>query len=85
MHAVAAPIRGLPATFPYCCSVAVLEWKAERVIVLSPVAKLEPSIYHYYCSSAFLVYLYWQFYKYFHMDGIGKFPNVLPQMKNPAI
>jgi len=76
MHAVYAPIREFPATHPYCCTVAVLEWNSGHIIVLPPVAKLEPSIFHYYCSSAFLVCLYWQFYKYFHMDGIGKFPNV---------
>jgi hypothetical protein len=56
MHAVYAPIRELPATHPYCCTVAVLEWNSGHIIVLPPVAKLEPSIFHYYCSSVFLVY-----------------------------
>jgi hypothetical protein len=70
--AIDAPIREHPAALPYCYPVTVLEWKIGRVIVLSPIAKQELSIFHYYGSSTFLVYL--QFYKYFHMDGIGRFP-----------
>jgi hypothetical protein len=33
-----APTRDLPATFPYCCPVTVLEWKIGYSIVLPPVA-----------------------------------------------
>jgi hypothetical protein len=48
MHAVYAPIQKHPATFSYCCTVVVLEWKDGHFYVLSPVAKLEASIFHYY-------------------------------------
>jgi hypothetical protein len=72
--AVDTPVWNLPATHPYCCAIAVLEWKAGRVTVLSPVACRQASIFHDSCSSAFLVYLYRQFYKYFHMDDIRGIP-----------
>jgi hypothetical protein len=57
LYAVDAPIRDLPATLPYRYTVAVLEWKAGRVTVLSSIAWLEASIFHYSCFSDFLVYL----------------------------
>ncbi len=41
-----APTRDLPATFPYCCPVTVLEWKIGYSIVLPPVAELESLIFH---------------------------------------
>ena len=39
-----APTWDLPAAFPYCYSVTVLEWDFRHVIVLPPVTKLESPI-----------------------------------------
>jgi hypothetical protein len=42
-----APAWYLPAAFPYCYPITVLEWNFGHVFVLSPVAKLESLISHY--------------------------------------
>jgi hypothetical protein len=47
LYIINAPVRDLPATIPYCCPVAVLEWKAGRVFILSPVVIPESFIYYY--------------------------------------
>ena len=46
VNAIDAPIREHPATFLYCCPVAILEWNIGQDIVLPPVAILESLVFH---------------------------------------
>ena len=46
LYVAHAPIRDLPATFFYCCSVTVLEWNPRHFIILPPVAKLGSLVSH---------------------------------------
>ena len=46
LYVAYAPTRDLPTTFLYCYPATVLEWNSGHVIVLPPVAKLEPLIAH---------------------------------------
>ena len=49
-YVVYAPIRDLSAAFFYYHPVAVLGWKAEHDLTLSPVVILEPVILHIHAT-----------------------------------
>jgi len=53
MHTVYAPVRDHPATFPYCCSVTILEWKIGYICILPPVGKPGSPASH--CSPPFII------------------------------
>jgi len=40
-----APVRYLPATFPYCYQFTILEWNVGHGFILPPIAKLSP-VFH---------------------------------------
>jgi hypothetical protein len=46
LYIIYAPIRDLPATFPYCCPTTVLEWKVGHDIIPPPVVIPASIIFH---------------------------------------